>query len=183
MGVALAAAAWRRGAAVTLIAGPLEVPHRRAQRLVRVESTEEMANAVRAAAASADVLMMAAAPADFRAAAPAAAKIKKGHEPPSIELAPTHRHSSATARHSCARAPCALGSRSKRKAASRTHAGSSKAKSLDLIVLNSALEPGAGIGGDTNRVTILARNGSAEEIPMMLKREIAESSSTACSTA
>ncbi|MGH7621309.1 MAG: phosphopantothenoylcysteine decarboxylase, partial [Gemmatimonadaceae bacterium] len=47
-------------------------------------------------------------------------------------------------------------------------------KSLDLIVLNNALEPGAGIGGDTNHVTILARDGNVEEIPMMLKREVAD---------
>ena len=49
-----------------------------------------------------------------------------------------------------------------------------ESKSLDLIVLNDALEPDAGIGVDTNRVTILGRDGSAEDVPLMLKRELAD---------
>ena len=68
MGVALAMAAWRRGARVTLVAGPLSVPVPAVLEHVPVESTEDMAAAVRDSLASADVLVMAAAPADFRAA-------------------------------------------------------------------------------------------------------------------
>ena len=89
MGVALAAAAWRRGANVTLIAGPLEVPLPVGPKVVRVETTEEMSTAVNAAVSTADVLVMAAAPADFRAAEVAQSKIKKGSSAPTIELAPT----------------------------------------------------------------------------------------------
>jgi len=173
MGVALASAAWRRGAAVTLVAGPLEVPAPVGPTLVRVESTEEMAGAVRAAVPNADVLIMAAAPADFRAAVPAVAKIKKTSEPAAIELAPTTdilRDSAMHMRSGAVRVGFAL----------ETNDGLENAreklesKSLDFIVLNSALEPGAGIGVDTNRVTIIAHAGSTEEIPMMLKREVAD---------
>jgi len=87
MGVAIAAAAWRRGAEVTLIAGPLEVPPPEGASVVSVESTEEMAHAVAAALPKADALIMAAAPADFRAAEPAKKKIKKSAAPKSLALA------------------------------------------------------------------------------------------------
>ncbi|MDQ2767533.1 MAG: bifunctional phosphopantothenoylcysteine decarboxylase/phosphopantothenate--cysteine ligase CoaBC [Gemmatimonadota bacterium] len=173
MGVALASAAWRRGANVTLIAGPLEVALPVGPKVVRVETTEEMSNAVSAAAATADVLVMAAAPADFRAAEVASAKIKKGNDAPHIELAPTSdilRESAPHMRAGSVRVGFAL----------ETNDGIANArqklesKSLDLIVLNDALEPDAGIGVDTNRVTILGRDGSAEDVPLMLKRELAD---------
>jgi phosphopantothenoylcysteine decarboxylase/phosphopantothenate--cysteine ligase len=173
MGVALAAAAWRRGADVTLIAGPLEVAAPVGPTLVRVETTEEMASAVGAAAADADVLIMAAAPADFRAAAPAAAKIKKGSESPALELAPTTdilRESASQMRAGAIRVGFALETDDGIANARRKL----ESKSLDLIVLNDALEPGAGVGGETNRVTIISRAGATEEIPLMLKREVAD---------
>ena len=173
MGVALAAAAWRRGANVTLIAGPLEVPLPVGPKVVRVETTEEMSTAVNAAVSTADVLVMAAAPADFRAAEVAQSKIKKGSSAPTIELAPTPdilRLSAPHMRAGAVRVGFAL----------ETNDGPANArqklesKSLDMIVLNDALESDAGIGVDTNRVTILSRNGSEEEIPLMLKRELAD---------
>ncbi|HMI58404.1 MAG TPA: bifunctional phosphopantothenoylcysteine decarboxylase/phosphopantothenate--cysteine ligase CoaBC [Gemmatimonadaceae bacterium] len=173
MGVALAAAAWRRGANVTLIAGPLEVALPVGPTIVRVETTEEMSNAVNTAAATADVLVMAAAPADFRAAEVASAKIKKGNDAPAIELAPTPdilRESASRMRAGSVRVGFALETND--GVANARH--KLESKSLDLIVLNDALEPDAGIGVDTNRVTILGRDGSAEDVPLMLKRELAD---------
>jgi phosphopantothenoylcysteine decarboxylase/phosphopantothenate--cysteine ligase len=173
MGVALAAAAWRRGANVTLIAGPLEIPLPVGPTVVRVETTEEMSSAVNAAAGTADVLVMAAAPADFRATTISSAKIKKGAAAPAIELAPTPdilRESAPHMRAGAVRVGFAL----------ESHDGVANArqklesKSLDMIVLNDAREPDAGVGVETNRVTIISRNGSEEEIPLMLKREIAD---------
>src|SRR6185436_9624410 len=81
--------AWRRGAAVTLVAGPLEVPAPIGPQLVAVESTHEMRVAVADALPTADVLVMSAAPADFTAAAPASGKIKKADAPSAIALART----------------------------------------------------------------------------------------------
>jgi phosphopantothenoylcysteine decarboxylase / phosphopantothenate---cysteine ligase len=173
MGVAIAAAAWRRGAEVTLIAGPLEVAPPIGPALQRVESTEEMAAAVRAATANADLLVMAAAPADFRAAAPAAAKIKKGSDAPVIELVPTPDillDSAPHMRAGAVRVGFAL--ETDDGLANARH--KLESKSLDLIVLNSALEAGAGVGSETNRVTILAKEGGSEDIPLMLKRELAD---------
>jgi phosphopantothenoylcysteine decarboxylase/phosphopantothenate--cysteine ligase len=173
MGVALAAAAWRRGANVTLIAGPLEIPLPVGPTVVRVETTEEMSSAVNAAAGTADVLVMAAAPADFRATTISSAKIKKSAAAPTIALASTPdilRESAPHMRAGAVRVGFAL----------ESHDGVANArqklesKSLDMIVLNDAREPDAGVGVETNRVTIISRNGSEEEIPLMLKREIAD---------
>src|SRR5690242_5064929 len=81
MGVEIAASAWRRGAAVTLVAGPLEVPAPIGPHLISVESTHEMHVAVADALPTADVFVMSAAPADFTAASPATGKIKKADAP------------------------------------------------------------------------------------------------------
>ncbi len=173
MGVALASAAWRRGATVTLIAGPLEISPPVGPALVRVESTEEMSAAVQKAARTADVLIMAAAPADFRAVEMASAKIKKGDAALTIELTPTPdilRESAPLMRAGAVRVGFALETNN-----GVAHAKQKlESKSLDLIVLNDALEPDAGVGAETNRVTIISRSGHAEEIPLMLKRELAD---------
>ncbi len=89
MGIAIARAAWLRGARVTLIAGSVEVPIPRELEAIRVTSAQEMLSAVSGALADADVLVMAAAPADFRPAHPAAQKIKKATAPEAIALEPT----------------------------------------------------------------------------------------------
>lgn len=173
MGVEIAAAAWRRGATVRLVAGPMSASPPRGVSVTSVETTEEMAEAVRASLPTADVLVMAAAPADFRPASVATAKIKKGSAPGSVELVGTPDILMAT--------------RDRRKAgavivgfALETNDvlanGRKKllAKDLDLVVVNDATEPGAGFGGDTNRVTIIARNGDEAVLPLMNKRDVAD---------
>jgi phosphopantothenoylcysteine decarboxylase/phosphopantothenate--cysteine ligase len=173
MGVEVAAAAWRRGASVTLVAGPLSVPVPAGIEVVPVETTEEMATAVGAALPGADVLIMAAAPADFRPTAPASAKIKKRNAPGAVELTATP--------------DILLSTRDRRKAGSiivgfalETHdvlqGGRDKlaAKGLDLVVVNDATEPGAGFTVQTNRVTIISRNGTETVLPLMDKRDVAD---------
>jgi phosphopantothenoylcysteine decarboxylase/phosphopantothenate--cysteine ligase len=90
-GIALAAAAAERGAVVTLVAANVALPVGRGVEVVPVETTEQLRDAVRAAAKDADVVVMAAAVADFRPAAAAAAKIKKQPDgrTPSLELVET----------------------------------------------------------------------------------------------
>jgi len=173
MGVALASAAWRRGADVVLVAGPLDVPTPMGPQLVAVETTDEMACAVKTALVHADALIMAAAPADFRPAEPAAGKIKKSRAPEAIALAPT--------------ADILVESRALRDDGLITVGfaletddvianGRAKleAKHIDLIVANDALEPGAGFAVDTNRVALIARHGAVEELPLMTKAEVAD---------
>jgi phosphopantothenoylcysteine decarboxylase/phosphopantothenate--cysteine ligase len=172
MGVALAAAAWRRGATVTLVAGPLAVEAPTGPRLVSVETTEQMAGAVRDALATADALIMAAAPADFRARAVAGQKIKKGASAPSLEFEFTTDILTATRdarRPDCVVVGFALETE-------QLEAGAKSklvSKGLDLVVANR-VEDGAGFGSDTNRVTLLGRDGTREELPLQGKGEVAD---------
>lgn len=173
MGVAIASAAWRRGARVVLIAGPLEVMDPVGPSVVRVETTEEMAEAVRQALPGADALIMAAAPADFRAADPAASKIKKADGPASITLATTTDILACTVRH---RPPGLVTVGFALETDNLLESARAKLadKQLDLIVANSAREADAGFGADTNRVTFLAPDGSADAIPVMSKTSLAD---------
>ena len=173
MGIAIAAAAWRRGADVTLVAGPLGVPAPVGPRLLHVESTEEMAHAVEDGLREADALVMAAAPADFRAASPAGEKIKKASAPDSIALAPTTDILAGTRG---ARRPGAVvvGFALETTDALRSGRGKLEAKGLDLVVVNDATEPGAGFGVDTNRVTLIGRDGAERALPVLPKTEVAD---------
>jgi len=173
MGVAIAAAAWRRGASVDLVAGPLSVAPPAGVAVHHVESTEEMSSAVERLLKSADVLVMSAAPADFRPAARAAQKIKKTDAPAPIALAPTPDILLAT-KH--ARQPGAVIVGFALETQHVLESGRRKldAKELDLIVVNDATEAGAGFSVDTNRVTLLSRDGQEERLPLMPKTEVAD---------
>jgi phosphopantothenoylcysteine decarboxylase / phosphopantothenate---cysteine ligase len=173
MGIAIARAAWRRGADVTLVIGHVDVPVPKELDSVTAGTAREMAAAVAGALPDADVLVMAAAPADFRPANAAGKKIKKGRDVPNIELEQTDDILKSTI------------ARRKRTSfivgfALETNDGLINAreklnsKDLDLVVLNYATEPGAGFGGDTNRVTLISRSGKEEDIPLMSKTEVAE---------
>lgn len=172
MGVALAAAAWCRGATVTLVAGPLAVEAPTGPRLVSVETTEQMADAVRDALATADALIMAAAPADFRARAVAGQKIKKGASAPNLVFEFTTDILTSTRgarRPECVVVGFALETE-------QLEAGAKSklvAKGLDLVVANR-VEQGSGFGSDTNRVTLLGRDGAREELPLQGKAEVAD---------
>ena len=173
MGVALAAAAWRRGANVVLVSGPLSVDPPVGVDVRPVTTTDEMSTAVEHELPSADVLVMAAAPADFRAAVPADSKIKKHAAPDAIALAPTPDILSRTreARRSGA---IVVGFALETDDVLRSARQKLTAKDLDLIVVNDAREPGAGFGVDTNRVTLLGRDGSEEALPLRSKTEVAD---------
>lgn len=175
MGCELARAAWRRGADVVLVAGPVTVPLPRgdeAMRVVRVESTQEMADAVRAELPDADALVMAAAPADFRPAQVAGDKIKKSARPDAVALEPTPDILLGTR---AARRPGAVivGFALETRDAVAYGRGKLQAKELDLVVVNDATEAGAGFGVDTNRVTLVARDGD-EALPLLPKRDVAD---------
>ena len=174
MGAAIAAAAWRRGAVVTLVAGPLAVPVPVGVRHVRAESTHDMRAAVEHELPASDVLVMAAAPADYRPAAVATSKLKKTGEARSIAL--TENDDILASTRSARRDGAVvvgfaletddLVANARRKL---------EAKSLDMIVLNDANEPGAGFGVETNRVTILSRRvEEPERLSLMTKHEVAD---------
>jgi phosphopantothenoylcysteine decarboxylase/phosphopantothenate--cysteine ligase len=173
MGVALAASAWRRGADVALVAGPLSVALPVGPEVHVVESTDEMATAVGRLLPQADVLIMAAAPADFRPAAPARGKIKKTASPEAIALAPT---SDILVSTRSARQPHAIVVGFALETDDALIGGRAKleSKGLDMIVVNDATETGAGFGVDTNRVTLLTRDGGEEHLPLLPKTAVAD---------
>ncbi len=171
MGYALAEAALARGAEVTLITGPTELPLPPGVAAHRVETTEQMQRAVQAMIPGTDLLIMAAAPADYRPAARAATKRPRADGRVAIELEAT---------------PDILGSLKRPKRcvvvgfALETGDGLKHAqaklreKGLDYIILNDALEPGAGFEVATNRVTILGKGKAPIELPLLPKRDVAD---------
>jgi phosphopantothenoylcysteine decarboxylase/phosphopantothenate--cysteine ligase len=174
MGYALAAAAWRRGADVTLISGPSSLTPPTGVDFVAVETAGEMHAAVRDALPGADVLVMAAAVADFRPADAAGEKIKKGSgAPPEIRLEPTAdvlRSTRALRPPRCVTVGFAL----ETERAAEHAREKLLSKDLDLLVLNDAREPGAGFEVVTNRVTILDREGGSHDLPLLSKEEVAD---------
>ncbi|MEJ7758902.1 MAG: bifunctional phosphopantothenoylcysteine decarboxylase/phosphopantothenate--cysteine ligase CoaBC [Gemmatimonadaceae bacterium] len=175
MGVALADAAHRRGAEVTLVAGHLDVTAGSWLRVVRAATTANMLAAVEELLPASDVLIMAAAPADFRPAKPAARKIKKSSSslPAAIELTQTEDiiRSTASARRA---GSVVVGFALETENELANGAQKLREKRLDLVVVNSAVEDGAGFVSDTNRVTLLAPGEAAVHVPMMKKTELAD---------
>jgi phosphopantothenoylcysteine decarboxylase/phosphopantothenate--cysteine ligase len=173
MGLAVAAAAWRRGAEVTLVAGPTAVSPPPGPRTVRVETARDMANAVGRALPDSDVLIMAAAVADFTPAEAAGTKIKRADGARSIALdaAPDILVETRALRSpSLVAVGFALETGDGLAEAKRKL----ETKGLDLIVLNHADEEGAGFEVATNRVTLIGRSGEARSLPLMSKIDVAE---------
>ena len=174
MGYAIAEAAWRRGAEVTLVTAPSHLPPPTGVSVQRVETAAQMLAAVEAALPTADVLVMAAAVADFRPADPAADKIKKESDGvPEIRLEPTAdvlRATRALRRAGAVIVGFALETRD----AVANGRRKLEAKGLDLLVVNDATEPGAGFEVDTNRVVLLAAGAADEPLPLLSKAEVAD---------
>jgi phosphopantothenoylcysteine decarboxylase/phosphopantothenate--cysteine ligase len=133
-----------------------------------------MRDAVAGELPRADALIMAAAPADFRPVSVEPQKIKKSASgAPAIELTQTDDILQSTIG---LRKPGSVIVGFALETENLTQNGTEKLrkKSLDLIVANSAVEPGSGFGGDTNRVTFITRDGASDETPLMQKAGIAD---------
>jgi phosphopantothenoylcysteine decarboxylase / phosphopantothenate---cysteine ligase len=162
MGFAIAAEAADRGARVLLVAGPTQLPDPAGVEVVRVETAEQMREAVLARIDEADAVVKAAAVADFRPARPAAGKLKKQAGPPDLQLEPT------------ADILRELGDRKGDRVlvgfAAETddleEAGRKKLveKNLDVVVVNEVGSPGTGFDAETNRAMVLSSDGA--DIPM-----------------
>ena len=177
MGVALAVAARNRGAAVTLIHAPLLVPLPTGVQAVPVSTAMDMRQAVLAAVPEIDVLIMAAAVADYRPAAPAAHKIKKEREEAlTLHLVrnPDILSEVAAQRQTSGRPQVVVGFAAESRDLVANARAKLAAKRLDLIVANDITARDSGFGVDTNRVTILDAEGGVMELPLLAKAEVAE---------
>jgi len=172
MGYRVAEAAWSRGADVVLVSGPAAIPTPHGVELVRVESTADLEAAVRRELPRADVLVMAAAPADYRPAGASAAKLPRSAGALSLVLEPTTDILAGTRD---LRRPGAVIVGFALETGDAVARGREKlaSKGLDLVVVNDALEPGAGFETETNRVVIVDRDGSSTEVALQDKLGVA----------
>jgi phosphopantothenoylcysteine decarboxylase/phosphopantothenate--cysteine ligase len=170
-GHALAAEAAHRGAKVTLIT-TVGLPVPRAADVVRVETAAEMHDAVQAVASGADVVVMAAAVADFRPGTVAESKLKKQAGPPEIVLEPTV---DILAGLGAAKRPdqTVVGFAAETDQVRQNAASKLVAKGADLIVANDVTAAGAGFEHDTNQVVIMHADGTEREVPLADKRAVA----------
>ena len=173
MGYRVAEAAWERGAEVVLIAGPGGLPDPVGVRVERVETTDDLEAAVRAELPAADVLVMAAAPADYRPSHPSSAKRPRQEGGVAVPLEPTADILTAT-RDLRRPGSVVVGFALETGDAERKGRAKLTRKDLDLIVVNDALEPGAGFEVDTNRVALIDRAGDSRVLPLQSKRAVAD---------
>jgi phosphopantothenoylcysteine decarboxylase/phosphopantothenate--cysteine ligase len=171
MGHALANVAARRGGRVLLVT-TVGAPVDPGVETVRVESAQEMHDAVMARAGAADVVVMAAAVADFRPKAPSPDKIKKAEGIPEIVLEPTTDILAALGR---AKRPgqVIVGFAAETERLRENAAAKLASKRVDLMVANDVSAPDAGFEVDTNRAVLLDADGRAEETPLLSKEQLA----------
>ena len=157
MGFELARAAARRGAEVLLVSGPTSLRDPDGVRVVRVGTAEEMAAAVLGAAGDQDVFVAAAAVSDYRPRDPSPSKKKKADGPETLVLERT-RDILATVGERLAgrdRSPVLVGFAAETEEVVQNAREKLRRKRCDLVVANAVGEPGAGFGGDRNRVSIV----------------------------
>ncbi len=180
MGVAIAEAALARGASVTLIHGMTSVPLPEAATLVDAPTTARMRDAVMAALPSADVLVMAAAVADFRPVVQATSKLGRGTGL-TLELEPTEdilaeasaaAHRAAGTPDDPTTRPILVGFAAETGSLERAPEKAAR-KGVDLLVANDVSEPGSGFGTDTNRVTIITPGAPPDPWPQLTKVQVA----------
>ena len=169
MGYALAEAARDRGARAVLVTAPTGLPNPPLVEVVKVQTADQMAQAIKREVAAADALIMAAAVADYRPASAAEQKIKKSEDELTIELAKTTDILN-TARGDFIRVGFAA--ESENLVANATD--KVIRKSLDLIVANDITDTDSGFGSDTNKVIFIDRELNVEELPLLAKYEVAQ---------
>ena len=173
MGFALADEAARRGAQVTVIAANVSLPRTEGIEYINVETAAELEQAARQAFPETDVLLMAAAVADFRPVAPHESKITKtGRDELVVELEPTTDVIAAlAAERRPGQTVVGFAAEHGEGAAERARAKLER-KGLDAIVLNDVSRPGIGFESAENEVSIVTRAG-AQDVPKALKVEVA----------
>jgi phosphopantothenoylcysteine decarboxylase/phosphopantothenate--cysteine ligase len=164
MGYAVARVAARRGADVTLVSGPTALDDPPSVKVVRVETAEQMARAVEAEAASMDLFVGAAAVSDYRPQKSSPGKIKKGQGDETLILARTPDILAGLGARFAGRkdAPVLVGFAAETDEVIANAREKLKGKRCDLVVANKVGGPGAGFGGDTNRVALVSAAELAE---------------------
>jgi len=171
MGYSLADAANRRGASVVLVSGPTDLKAPEGVDWVPVRSTEQMQDAVRERAREANIVIMAAAVADFRPAAPHDQKLKRGEGNFTLELEPTPDILAEIGREKAGRILVGFAAETERIAENAKD--KLARKGADIIVANDVTQEGAGFDVDTNIVTLYLRDSREIPLPKMSKFDVA----------
>ncbi|OPY12708.1 MAG: Coenzyme A biosynthesis bifunctional protein CoaBC [Syntrophus sp. PtaB.Bin001] len=171
MGYAIATAAYRRGARVTLISGPthLQIPH--GVNFISISSAREMRDAVMANLSEATVVIKAAAVADYRPSICETQKIKKKNEDLEIKLEKNPDIIEEIGQKKEERILVGFAMESEHLVENAI--AKMVKKNMDFIVANDVTKQGAGFQGDTNIISILDRDGEMNELPLMDKTQVA----------
>jgi len=175
MGYALAATARQRGATVTLISGPTVLAAPPGVRRIQVTSATEMQAAVMTCLDAATIVVKAAAVSDYRPAEKETHKVKKGQASLSLPLVanPDILKKLGKRKKKSPTPPLLIGFAAETRDHLKEGARKLKEKNLDLIVVNDIGGMETGFAADTNKVTLLDRNGGQEEVPLLSKEETA----------
>jgi phosphopantothenoylcysteine decarboxylase/phosphopantothenate--cysteine ligase len=174
MGVAIAEAARDRGAKVTLIAGAMSTPVPRGVTVVTANTAADRRSAVLRMAPSAQILVMAAAVADFAPVRAARSKIKRSGAALQIELLPNPDIVAEVGEMPEEVRPFLIGFAAETDDLEANAAAKLRDKGLDLIVGNTIGGPFDAIGSDENKVTVFGAEGELTDWPMLPKRQVAE---------
>jgi len=175
MGYALAATASRRGADVTLISGPVNLVPPPGVKTIQVTTAGEMHHEVLNCFNETDIVIKAAAVADFRPETEADQKIKKNDSVTSLNLTPNPDilFELGQLRKTRKKTLVLVGFAAESDNHLEEGRRKLKEKNLDLLAVNDIMAADSGFDVDTNRITLLARNGSEEELPLLSKEETA----------
>ena len=173
MGYAIAQAAQRRGAEVTLLSGPVSILPPQGVKFVPFTTTQELLDKARAFVKEQDILIQAAAPADYRAKEIAPQKIKKQSGEPVTFTLVENPDVAATLGREKREGQVFVGFAAETNDVIAHAQDKLVRKNLDMIVANDVTRPGAGFDVDTNIVTLITGEGQ-EALPMMTKAEVAD---------
>jgi phosphopantothenoylcysteine decarboxylase/phosphopantothenate--cysteine ligase len=171
MGYAIAQEAYERGAKVTLISGPSNLPPPSGLNFIPVQTTKEMLSTVRSSFRKADALIMTAAVADFSPAVISKEKIKRGEEEIVLKLKPTVDILKEISKKK--KNKILVGFSLETEDEIKNANKKLTEKNLDLIVVNNPNVPGAGFEVDTNQVILIDKQGKVEKLPLLSKKEVA----------
>lgn len=172
MGYAIAEAALDAGAEVVLVSGPVSIPAPNRAKLIKVESAEEMYNAVLSQFDDADIVIKSAAVADYRPKISYDYKVKKQPGEQILELERTKDILFELGKKKTNQV--LVGFAAETDHVEKYAKGKLEKKNADMIVANNVKKEGAGFGTDTNIVTIYTRNGDSIVLPLLSKQEVAK---------
>ena len=172
MGYAIAEAALERGLEVVLVSGPVNIEPPAGAEVIQIESAAEMAQAMKNSAENADIIVMAAAVADYRPKQYSTSKVKKSDGDMCIELERTEDILLSLGKNKKP-GQILVGFAAETDDLLKNAQGKLERKNLDYIAANIVGVPGRGFAADNNAITLIGRDGSQTEFALQSKKDLA----------